>query len=104
MSNNSLIVPVKVALGSLQFASVSSDSTVQDVIDCLVALDEVTSELLGDLEEAGWAIQRIKQEESGRQWEEEELNAMGDGKQYFFTGFHDAYLHRYRHCLAICPR
>ena len=91
MSDNSLIVPVKVALGSLHFASVKSDSTVQDVIDSLVALNEVTSELLGDLEEAVWAIQKIKQNKRGRQWEEEELHAMGDGKQYLvsFARDHD---------------
>lgn len=89
MSDNSLIVPVKVALGSLQFTSVKSDSTVQEVIDCLVALDEITSELLGDLEGAGWAIQKIRQNESGRQWEEEELNAMGDGKQYLASFVRD---------------
>lgn len=79
MPENSLIVPAKLTNGSLHFASVTSDSTVQDVIDSLTAISEVHLDTLGDLESAAWAIQKISQEESGREWEEEELKKIGDG-------------------------
>ena len=83
MSDNGLIVPIVLTTGTLHFASVKQDCTAQDVIDSLVALDEVTSDTLGDLEETGWALQKIRREESGRMWEEDELEAIGDGKNAF---------------------
>jgi hypothetical protein len=79
MSDNALIVPTVLTTGTLHFASVKPDSTAQDVIDSLVTLDEVNSEILGDLEVAGWALQKIRREKSGRTWEEHELEAIGDG-------------------------
>ena len=85
MPDNQLIVPTLLTNGSLHFAKVLSDSTIQDVIDSLVSIAEVASETLGDLEEAGWAIQKIRVEENGRPWEEDELEAVGDGQIAFLS-------------------
>ena len=79
MADDTLIVPVIVPSGSLHFATVSSAATVQDVQNYLTAQGEITSEILGDLEPYGWAMQRIRSEHNGRQWEEEELEALGNG-------------------------
>jgi len=79
MPEGSLIVPVVVPTGSLHFATISTDGTVQGVIDALLAQPEVTSEVLGGLDDAGWALQKIRIEKSGRQWEEEDLEKFGDG-------------------------
>lgn len=79
MSGDSLIVPVAIPSGSLHFATVSSDCAVEDVIRFLLINGEGTSEVLGDLEEYGWAMQRIRKEPTGRQWEEEELESLGNG-------------------------
>lgn len=76
---NPLIVPTVLVTGSLHFAEVQRDSTAQDVINVLVSLNEVTNEILGDLEDHGWALQRIRVEPYGRPWEEKELEALGDG-------------------------
>ncbi|KAI0776213.1 FH2-domain-containing protein [Trametes elegans] len=79
MSIDPLIVPTVVPGGSLHFATVPADGTVQDVLDTLVANAEVTAEVLGDLGPYGWAVQRIRKEHSGRQWEEDELELLGNG-------------------------
>jgi hypothetical protein len=80
MPDNSLIVPTILTTGTIHFASVKADSTAQDVIDSLVALDGVNLDILGDLDEAGWALQNVRQEDIGRTWEVHELEAIGDGK------------------------
>ena len=51
----------------------------EDVINSLIALDDVRSEILGELEDNGWALQKIRVEHNGRTWEEDELEAFGDG-------------------------
>lgn len=79
MADDTLIVPVIVPSGSLHFANVSSTGTVQHVQDYLTAHEEISSEILGDLEPYGWAMQKIRSEHSGRQWEEEELETLGNG-------------------------
>lgn len=79
MADETLIVPVLLPSGSLQFATISSNGTVQDVLDYLIAKADLTSEVLGDLEPYGWAMQRIRVERNGRQWEEDELEALGNG-------------------------
>ena len=79
MADDTLIVPVIIPSGSLHFATVPSTGTVQDVEDYLTAHEEITSEILGDLESHGWAMQSIRSEHNGRQWEEEELEALGSG-------------------------
>jgi hypothetical protein len=79
MPDDTLIVPTILPSGSLHFASVQHDSTIKDVISSLSALDEVKSDVLGDLFPCGWAIQLIRKELPGRQWEEDELESLGDG-------------------------
>lgn len=79
MPESSLIVPVVVPTGSLHFATVKPDGIVQDVIDALLAQPEAAAEVLGGLDDAGWALQKIRIEKSGRQWEEEDLERLGDG-------------------------
>jgi diaphanous 1 len=79
MPDDILIVPTVLSSGSLQFASVQQEGTVSDVIDSLIILDEVKSDILGDLPPCGWAIQLVRKEPPGRQWEEYELESLGDG-------------------------
>lgn len=79
MHSNSLIVPTILPTGSLHFAEVDENAAAQDVIDTLVAQDGVKAEILGDLEDQGWALQQIRAEQPGRPWEEAELEALGDG-------------------------
>jgi hypothetical protein len=76
-----LIVPILLPTGSLHFASVKHSGTVQDVIDALGSIDEVRQDILGDLQSASWALQLIRNEPHGRQWEEAELESLGDGAQ-----------------------
>jgi hypothetical protein len=52
---------------------------VEDVVNALIALDEVRSEILGGLDDNGWALQKIRVEQNGRLWEDDELEALGDG-------------------------
>ena len=80
MPENSLIVPVVVPTGSLHFATIPPDGTVQDVINALLVQQDITSEVLGGFDDTGWALQKIRIEKSGRQWEEEDLERLGDGK------------------------
>lgn len=86
MPNDPLIVPTIVPGGSLHFATIAATGTVQDVLDALLSNEEVTAEVLGDLEPYGWAMQRIRREQHGRQWEEDELESLGNGVQAFITG------------------
>lgn len=79
MPEVSLIVPIALASGSRHFAEVRPNGTAQDVIDFLITLDEVKTDILGELQEQGWALQRIQVQQSGRHWEESELEAFGDG-------------------------
>ncbi len=79
MPDDILIVPTVLPSGSLHFASVQQHATVADVINALRDLDEVKSDILGDLQPRGWAIQLIRNETPGRQWEELELESLGDG-------------------------
>ena len=80
MPEVALIVPTVLTNGTLHFAEVASNSTAQDVINALIALDDVKRDALGDLEDRGWALQRIRKEQAGRRWEEHELEALGDGQ------------------------
>ncbi len=79
MFDDILIVPTVLPSGSLHFASIQLDGTVGDVIHSLSAIDEVKSDVLGDLPLSGWAIQLIRKESPGRQWEGDELESLGDG-------------------------
>lgn len=80
MADQPLIVPVVLPSGSLHFATISSHGTVQDIVETLVADQEITSEILGELQPYGWALQKIRREHNGRQWEEDELEALGNGE------------------------
>lgn len=87
MTNPSpLIVPIILVNGDLQFVEVDHGATVQDVLNELLETSDVKNNILGDLEDQGWALQRLRFERKGRRWEEEELEALGDGKSVLFEG------------------
>ncbi|KZT71430.1 FH2-domain-containing protein [Daedalea quercina L-15889] len=79
MPDDALIVPTVLPSGSLHFATVGASATVQDVTDTLLQDQEVSREILGDLEDFGWALQSIRAERNGRQWSEEDLEGLGNG-------------------------
>ncbi|EMD40584.1 hypothetical protein CERSUDRAFT_102967 [Gelatoporia subvermispora B] len=79
MPDDVLIVPVASPNGAVHFATVNSDATIQDVLDTLILTPAATSDVLHGLEEYGWALQRIRREHPGRQWEEADLEALGNG-------------------------
>jgi diaphanous 1 len=79
MSNCNLVVPIILPTRSLHFAEILENGIAQDAIDTLLRIEEVTREVLGDLEDCGWALQKIRAEECGRVWEEDELTSLGDG-------------------------
>lgn len=72
-----LIVPTLSPSGALHFAAVRKEATAQDVIDALSVLDEIKEDILGDLQEEGWAIQRILHGLEGRLLKD--MNKLGDG-------------------------
>ncbi|KAJ7167544.1 armadillo-type protein [Mycena filopes] len=74
-----LLVPTVLLTGSIKFAQVHESATAKDVIDALLVQDGVKAEMLGDLQDQGWALQTIRAEHPGRTWEEAELEALGDG-------------------------
>ena len=76
----SLIVPVLSPAGSTHFASVPHDATVEHVIASISSQHDFVSEVLGDLPDCGWDLQKARVERAGRPWEESELEALGDGK------------------------
>ncbi|KAJ4496810.1 formin homology 2 domain-containing protein [Lentinula lateritia] len=81
-SPSPLIVPIILVNGDLQFVEVDHGATVQDVLNELLETSDVKNNILGDLEDQGWALQRLRFERKGRRWEEEELEALGDGKTF----------------------
>lgn len=80
MSNRNLIVPIILPTRSLHFVEISGIGCAQDAIDTLLRIEGVTREVLGDLEDCGWALQKIRAEGYGRAWDEDELTTLGDGK------------------------
>lgn len=74
-----LIVPTLIPSGALHFAAVQQSATAQDVIDALSTLEEVRDDVLGDLEDGRWAVQRIRRPLPGKAWEEKELKELGNG-------------------------
>lgn len=80
MSDEPLIVPVATPSGSLYFATITPSGTAEDVIQALLLNGEATLEVLGDLPPFGWVLQSIRKEHHGRQWEEEELESLGNGE------------------------
>src|SRR5690606_16396886 len=79
MSSDFLVVPTILVTGSLHFVQVHQDARAHDVIDAALKLEGVREEVLGDLDDMGWALQHIRTEQSGRTWEEDELMNLGDG-------------------------
>jgi diaphanous 1 len=76
-----LPVPCVLTNGSLHFAQVRDNGTVQDVLDALLLSPDVIAEALDGLDDGhGWAIQRVRAERNGRTWEEDELEGLGDGQ------------------------
>ncbi|KAK0190552.1 armadillo-type protein [Armillaria mellea] len=80
MPTSSFAVPTIFTTATLHFAEVSEDATAQDVIDALI--ETARAEVLGGLDDQGWALQKIRVERNGRPWEEDELEALGDGTLY----------------------
>ena len=80
MSDKVVIVPVLLVTGSLHFAEIQRDGKAQDVVDVLLRVEGIKEEILGDLEESRWALQRIRVEQVGRPWEEDELVSLDDGE------------------------
>jgi len=74
-----LIVPTLIPSGALHFTAVQQSATAQDVIDALSTLEDVHDDVLGDLEDGGWAVQAIRRPRPGKPWDEEELNQLGNG-------------------------
>lgn len=79
MSDESLIVPTVLPSGTLHFVTIKHDGTAEDVLNLLSSNVEATSEILGDLQPYGWALQSVRKHTNGRHWEEEELEALGNG-------------------------
>jgi len=79
MSETSLIVPVPLPSGTLDFAEVNKDSVVQDVIQSLTTLEEVQKDILGEWICGKWALRRVRKKPPARLWEESELKALSDG-------------------------
>ncbi len=84
VNSQPLIVPIQLVTGSLHFAEIhSEEGTVQDAISFLTKIEGVRREILGEDNQdggsQGWALQKVREERSGRTWEEDELMALGDG-------------------------
>ena len=78
-----LLVPTLSPSGALHFATVGEQATAQDVINVLSVLDEVKEDILGDLQEAGWAIQKIFRGLDGRL--SKDTNKIQDGMRLTVT-------------------
>jgi len=85
MPDDTIIVPVKTVTGALHFTEIPRNGLAKDVIDTLLVIDGIREEILGKLEDLGWALQRIRVERKGRLWEEDELMALGDGSSSMLT-------------------
>lgn len=81
--STTLIIPAILPTGTLHLIELPDNCRTQDVIRNLVSIDGVKEEILGTLEDHGWALQRIRREKNGRVWEEDELNALGDGESLY---------------------
>ncbi|KAG8219012.1 hypothetical protein J3R82DRAFT_4768 [Butyriboletus roseoflavus] len=75
-----LKAPVLLLDGSLQYPTISADTTTQDLIQTLIQLDEVKCTVLDVVAPFNWALQRVRKEKPGRSWDETELATLGDGK------------------------
>ena len=80
MASDPLLVPTITVAGTLHFVEVSPDARAQEVVQKVIEIDGVKEEVLGGLEDSDWALQRIRVEQTGRAWEEDELSSFGDGE------------------------
>lgn len=80
MADDQLIVPIEIPSGNLQFATISHNGTIHELLDSLTGNVETVGQIIGDLPPYGFAIQQIRKEHNGRQWEEEELESLGNGE------------------------
>lgn len=76
---DTLMLSVLLLDGSLQYPSISADTSAQDLIETLIQLDEVKCTVL-DVPPSAWVLQRVRKEKPGRLWDETELVALGDGE------------------------
>jgi hypothetical protein len=81
MASDPLLVPTITVTGTLHFVEVPPDARAQEVVQKVIEIDGVKEEVLGGLEGSDWALQRIRVEQTGRAWEEDELSSLGDGEQ-----------------------
>ncbi|THH12248.1 hypothetical protein EW145_g96 [Phellinidium pouzarii] len=77
MADGLLIVPVLSPSGTVYFASVPQEATTLNVITTLLKSRDVRDDILGDLSDDGWDLQKVRKEATGRVWEEEELKHIG---------------------------
>lgn len=79
MSDDLLITPVISPSGTVHFASVPHDATIQDIITALSRSEDVREDILLDLPDSGWDIQSVRKEQQGRSWEDTELEELEIG-------------------------
>lgn len=77
--SDDLIVPTVTPAGVLHFVQVPRDATASQAVTALLSIEGLKEEIVRDLEETGWALQKVRRESPGRTWEEDELLALGDG-------------------------
>jgi diaphanous 1 len=75
-----LVVAVLSPSGTVYFASVDTNARVEQVIDLLLRTTDISRQVLGDLNNKGWALQRIRRTPIGHIWTAEELEASRDGE------------------------
>lgn len=75
-----LVIPVLSPSGTLHFTSVDGNASIEQVIVALLQTTDVSRQVLGALDDNGWALQRIRRVPVGRIWQEEELEGLKDGE------------------------
>lgn len=79
MSADVTSVPILLSNGTVHRVSLRGVTNVGQAIASIVESDTVRESILDGLEDVGWDLQTIRIESRGRIWEEEELEALGDG-------------------------
>jgi hypothetical protein len=75
-----LVIPILSPSGTLHFTSVDSNASIDQVIVALLQTTIVSREVLGGLDDNGWALQRIRRWSADRIWQQEELETLKDGE------------------------
>ncbi|KAF9506490.1 hypothetical protein BS47DRAFT_1399443 [Hydnum rufescens UP504] len=73
-----LVVAVLSPSGTLYFASVDTNASVEQVIDLLLRTTDISRQVLGDLDNKGWALQQIRRIPIDYTWTADELEALRD--------------------------